>query len=420
MPQNRSYLQLRGETWYARVIVPPSLSKQLGTHLRKSLRTKSLPEANRRKHVVIAELKNRIAQAKLGTSYKDWRAYLRNASSEQERDEIELQIIEEAEELEAKKGEKEALTFFRKATQVKETLSELTDMFLGLKQHSADSLKKHKKALDELRAHFEDDDTAPINLAPQKLLQFVDQLVDGPLAPNTKRDRLGSLGMFWEWLERRLHVPKNSNPFRGVSVRGGNVQDSRAFTSEEVFLLLASDFPIKWQRQAFIIILLTGARPSEILGLRFRDIDAGAHTIRISLAKTEAGVRTLPYRHPLLVQIIESLRSEADPTPDARLFSGGGPEEKPAKNFINWFSRHRKRIGLPEGVSLYSTRKTFISKCLDLGLDVVNVERYVGHKNPRLALNVYSKGRSDAGLIAVAEGIASGWHLQRFITESHP
>lgn len=99
MPQDKRYLQRRGEVWYARIIVPPSLRDKLGTHLRKSLKTKSLPEANQRKHAVVGELKRLIQQAKQGASWKDWREELRKAPTQEEREEIELLIGEHAERL---------------------------------------------------------------------------------------------------------------------------------------------------------------------------------------------------------------------------------------------------------------------------------------------------------------------------------
>lgn len=410
MPQDKTYLQLRGETWYARVIVPPSLRDQLGTHLRRSLGTKSLPEANRRKHTVVGELKRQIEQAKHGTTWKDWRELLRKAKDEEQKDEIHLQIIEDAEAIEAKQGYPVAKEFFRKATQVESTLSELVEDFLAL-DHSTDTRRKHDRALRDLLDYFREDDVPPASLSPRDLLKFTDALSAGPLAPNTKRDRLGSLGKFWDWLERRLHAPKGSNPFRGVTIRGGTVEEFRAFTDDEVAKLLSSEFTHDWQRRAFTILLLTGARPNEILGLTHGDIDPEAQTIAIRAAKTDAGIRTLPYRHPRLVEAIAGLWKGDPEARELRVFPDAGPDEKPAKNFINYFSRHKERLKLPAEVGLYSARKTFMGKCLDLELDVVNVERYFGHKNQRLALSTYSKGRSDAGLVAVAEGVSKGWKL---------
>jgi integrase len=409
MPQDRTYLQLRGLTWYARVAVPPSLKEKLGTHLRKSLQTQSITEANRRKMLVVGELKRQIEIARQGASWKDWREELRRAKTADAKIEIAHLIADEAGEMEGAKGYAAAKAFYDRATTLEPTLSELVADFLALSDHSTDSLRKHQRALGDLIAYFKDDDLPPGKLGPRDLLKFTDGLLASSLAPNTKRDRLGSLGKFWDWCERRLHAPRGSNPFRDLSVKGGTVEDSRAFTDAEVSKVFASKFPKAWQRHAFTIILLTGARPIEVLGLKHGEIDLVNQTFRIRTAKTEAGIRTLPFRHPLLVHAFTAVKDTDTALDETRVFPAAGPDEKPAKNYVNWFSRHRVRIALGEGATLYSARKTFITKCLDLGLDVVNVERYVGHKNPRLALSTYSKGRSDTGLIAVAEGLTR-WH----------
>ena len=352
-----------------------------------------------------------IARASQGASWKDWREAFRRSSGPEESELLEYLVTEEAEAIEAQKGHREALSFYRKATQTKKTLSELIEIFLGLSEHSKHTLRKYQKALGELREHFLENDLPPSGLDRAKLLAFVDTLVGGNLAPNTKRDRLGSLGGFWGWLEQRLQVPKGDNPFRGFSVKGGTVNDKRGLTPEEVSLVLESNFPHPWQKNAYILILLTGARPAEILALRHEDIDIEAKTIFINASKTDAGIRTVPYRHPMLVEAIETVWVSDSDRQGERVFPMGGPDKAPAKNYINWFSRHRERIGLPNGTSLYSTRKTFTSKCLDLNLDLINIERYIGHKNQRLALSTYSKGRSDEGLIKVAQGVADGWKI---------
>ena len=61
------YLQKVGHTWYARVRVPRSLEKRLKTtHLRRSLKTGDLVEANKRKHAVVAAMKDELGAASAG------------------------------------------------------------------------------------------------------------------------------------------------------------------------------------------------------------------------------------------------------------------------------------------------------------------------------------------------------------------
>jgi hypothetical protein len=270
MPQDKQYLQQRNSIWYARVIVPPSARAKIGTqHLRRSLRTSSLPEANRRKHAVVAEFKQQIDLAMRGASWKDWREEMRRAKSEEQRTRLELLIESEAEAMFDKSGcLEEARSFFERATTLDPVLSELVADFLSLKDHGKDALRKHQTALKELQARFVEEDVPPRALDPRKLLAFTDNLLASNLAPNTKRDRLGSLGKFWDWLEERLHAGPGTNRFRGRTVKGGTVKDGRAYTDTEVEQLLGSQFTNEWQRQVFTALLLTGARPNEICGLR--------------------------------------------------------------------------------------------------------------------------------------------------------
>lgn len=405
------YLQRRGKVWYARIIVPPSVRDVIGTtHLKVSLKTTDLAEANVSKLLAVYEMKQEIERARRGVDWKDWREAIRKAKDPYERELLRDFAVDWAEKKAEMVGEEEAICQLAKALNTDPMLSELVSQFLGRKELSTDTKRKHSRALQDLTAFFTDD-PSPAQISASRLLEFTDSLIEAKLAPNTKRDRLSSLGTFWDWLERRLHTPRGTNPFRGITVKGGTVEDSRAFTEDEVKQILDSKFSEQWQKVAFTVLLLTGARPNEVLGLRHEDVDLQAQTIRITSSKTDAGVRTLPYRHPALVSVFKSLyRDKA--APSERVFPVDPTTDKPAKNFINYFSRHKVRNNLAADVSLYSTRKTFISKALDLGLDLVNVERYIGHKNQRLALSVYSKGRSDSGLVDVAEGIGSGWPQQ--------
>ena len=63
-----SHLFKRGNTWFVRVAIPRHLQDAIGTRLiRRSLQTHSLPEANRRKHAVIAEVRKLIAETERAT-----------------------------------------------------------------------------------------------------------------------------------------------------------------------------------------------------------------------------------------------------------------------------------------------------------------------------------------------------------------
>ncbi len=63
-PTDTRYLFKRGNTWWVKISVPPSLRSQLGYDLRRSLRTRDLREAQEARGLVVPELRERIARAK--------------------------------------------------------------------------------------------------------------------------------------------------------------------------------------------------------------------------------------------------------------------------------------------------------------------------------------------------------------------
>ena len=176
---DNKYLQLRGKTYWARVCVPRTLQHLLGTHLRESLKTGDIQEANRRKLAVVVILKNRIDEAKLSGQPKeprfvsDWQSWRKNLQELRAKDDfngnkedylkssnlfpnrVNLEAAEEAvlkkiKSLAVKIGDEQAMLLYRKITEPKALLSELVSQYLSLSTLSPDAQRKAKKALAEL------------------------------------------------------------------------------------------------------------------------------------------------------------------------------------------------------------------------------------------------------------------------------
>ena len=434
---DNKYLLLRGKTYWARVSVPRTLQHLLGEHLRESLKTGDVQEANRRKLAVVVILKNRIDEAKLTGSPKepkvvsDWKLWRQTLQELRAKDDFngnvedyennfhlfpnranleaaEHDVLEKIKSLAVKIGDDKARELYLKVTEPKALLSELVSEYLALESLSYDTQRKSKTALSELIGHMKEN-LPPHKIDPYEMLAFTDILNNSQLTPNTRRDRRNSLSQFWKWLERRLHVPKDSNPFtkRDIEIKGGTEDASEAFRPEEVELILNADFIQPWRRDVFLVLMLTGARPSEICGLQMRHIDIKNKTFLIEKSKTNAGERLLPYAHSVLINIFSHYYSADTKRANELLFPMVvSQSERQGKPYINFFSRLKKRLNLRSEACLYSARKSFMSTCLDLHLDHVNIERYVGHKSGgkenKLLTTVYMQGRSNLGLVEIA------------------
>lgn len=438
MSKDTKYLQLRGNTYWARVSVPRTLTHVLGKHLRASLKTGSLEEANRRKLEIVAHLKNQIAEARLSGApndskeiidWKFWRKELQelrtqdhlvsskdewtnDTSSSKNRirnniEAVEDFVLKRVSRLSKKIGEDSAREIYKKITEPKKLLSELITDYLNSDGLSIDKYRKAQIALRDLSNHFKDD-IPPHKINPYEMLSFIDKLSASNLSPNTLRDRRNSLSLFWKWLEKRLYATKGSNPFTSddFEIKGGTTESSRAFKESEIKAILKADFIHEWRRDVFLVLMYTGARPTEICSLRMKDINLEDQTFSIKDSKTKAGNRELPYNHSVLVSIFKRYYSGDPDKRDQLLFPMvESKSERQGKPYINFFSRLKDDLKLPADVTLYSAKKSFITTCLDLEMNDINIQRYVGHKIKGDALihHEYMLGRGNKGLVAIAE-----------------
>ena len=135
-----------------------------------------------------------------------------------------------------------------------------------------------------------------------------------------------------------------------------------ALDSEET-----SVFPVA----AIRLILLLGCRRSEVLGMRWDQIDLDAGTIRLQDTKT--GARTIHLNAGARAVLKELPRLKDNPHVI--------PGEKPGKALVNiskpWLRIARK--AKIEGARLHDLRRSFATHALNGGISIETVSRLLGH-----------------------------------------
>jgi integrase len=130
------------------------------------------------------------------------------------------------------------------------------------------------------------------------------------------------------------------------------------------------------------LIILTGARPAEIEGLRWSEIDFQTSSLR--LAKSKTGYSSRPLSSAALKLLKESPRRLG--TPFVFPATRGNGHFLGSKKI---WSQARERAGLPEKVR-YHARHAIASLALSEGIDIASVAALMGHKGPRTTLAVYA------------------------------
>jgi integrase len=162
-------------------------------------------------------------------------------------------------------------------------------------------------------------------------------------------------------------------------------------------------------RSMVFLAAATGLRISELLGLKWSDIDYDAAEIRLSRAvvhqhvgemKTEASQKPVPMDGALL----ETLKAWHQQTPyrKANDWVFASPETEGRNPY--WPETHlkyhvqpaAKRLGITKQIGWHSFRRTFATLLKASGEDVKTTQELMRHANSRLTLDVYAQALNPA------------------------
>ena len=255
------------------------------------------------------------------------------------------------------------------------------------------TLQKYAALTTWLREHFGDRPATDKDAD-----RFIDWLLEN-LAPVTVQDRLSLLKAAWIWgLAQGLVT---GNPWADLKVRKPPKQRPKAFTGDEVQAILKGFEGSRYYRHYYDFVrfrLNTGCRTGEAIALRWRHLNEDCTVIWIGEAMTKGVVKapkTGKAREVRLgAKLAEMLqnRMTEDVEPDDLVFPaprGGSLDEK---NFaVRAWSKILEAAEIPYRKP-YNTRHTFVSHCLERGMNPVEVAAITGH-------DVRTLYRDYAGLI---------------------
>lgn len=190
----------------------------------------------------------------------------------------------------------------------------------------------------------------------------------------------------------------SSNPVRKSRPLPAHQQkDIEPFSLDEISTILNSTNG--QDRNLIATLFLTGIRTGECIGLKWSDIDFERREININRTvgrgiegtpKTVSSKRTIPILNSLLPFLQEQFKI----TGKLNTYLFLNTQNK------NFFDSKNIRDGLWKKAlkdanvryrTIYQTRHTFCSINLQNGEDLIWISRILGHKNPKITLEKYSK-----------------------------
>ena len=197
--------------------------------------------------------------------------------------------------------------------------------------------------------------------------------------PTMANAALGLLSKMFKMAEAWGLLPAGSNPCRGL--RRYRTRKRERFLTQDEFRRLGralSDLEAEgrtWPAAmaAIRLLALTGCRRSEILSLRWDDVDRTAGELRLKEAK--AGPRMVPLTAPVK-RVLEGIpRSPEDPWVISSNHGRGR-----LGNLSYYWGTVRERAGLDD-VRIHDLRHSYASRALALGESLSAIGRLLGHRH---------------------------------------
>lgn len=193
-------------------------------------------------------------------------------------------------------------------------------------------------------------------------------------------------------------LPAGQSPCRGVASFRVRTRRERALSPDEARRLMRalekSDRP---EAPALRLLLLTGARKSEILRARWEDVRLDQRLLTVPAAKS-GKPRHVVLSNAALAVIRAIPRRKGSPW----LFPGHAPG-KPLSDLYLFWNRLRRKLGLAD-VRIHDLRHTFATFLVNAGHSLYEVQKLLGHSDPRTTTRYAHLGQ--ASLVAATETVS--------------
>ncbi len=237
------------------------------------------------------------------------------------------------------------------------------------------------------------------------IMEFQYGLSDMPTVANRAVDILVKMFNLAEAWGLR---PRGKNPCRFVRRYKVEKHHERFLTHEELFRLAQVLEVAPAERLASIhsaaairLLVLTGCRRNEILGLRWEELDFEAGEMRLSDSKTGARIVPMP---PPATKVLAALPR----VPGNPWVFPGRKKGTHQRNLNDSWNRVRERAGL-DGVRLHDLRHTYASRALALGESLPMIGKLLGHRKVQTTARYAHLARESvqASTARVAESIGA-------------
>lgn len=222
------------------------------------------------------------------------------------------------------------------------------------------------------------------SVTPQVLRGYIAALSTAGLKPATIARRFNAIRSLWNYIVDCEYTERN--PCRRIVTPKRELTLPIYLSLEEAEALLSATdknhyIDLAFRDRAIIATFVyTGVRRSELLALRLGDIDLEYRILHVRRGKG-GKERTIPIVEPLVQVLKDYLELRPDTSHD-RLFCTREKHPLGKTGLTALFQKAVRNSGIDRpGITMHKLRHTFATMLLKAGIDLVSIQRLLGHNS---------------------------------------
>lgn len=245
---------------------------------------------------------------------------------------------------------------------------------LQLKAYSPSTIRTYKNEFAQLLYILKN--IPAQNLLPEHLQRYLLNCLQNGLAENTVHSRINALKFYFEQVLHKekmfFDIPRPKKPLLLPGV----------FNKEEIVSILNNVNNLK-QKTMLMLAYACGLRVSEVISLSIGDIDSSRMIIHLHGAKGKKD-RIVNISPAIIVMLREYYKQYK---PEKYLFEGQFTGEHYSSRSIQLVLQEaKKKAGIIRQGNMHQLRHSFATHLLDKGIDVVMIQRLLGHNDLKTTL----------------------------------
>lgn len=255
----------------------------------------------------------------------------------------------------------------------------------------------YMKSKSELKAHTTNNEFAVLDsFVKQTNKRSVDAITEADIlsymepyrkkSPYTFRNSLAALKRLFAFAVKKKMLPAHKNPTADVEFRRITKKQPTYLTDAEYLSIerAASGDPIY---PLIVVARYTGLRLAELLHLEWEDFDWSKRELEVKnkpqfnhTIKNHEG-RNVPITEELVLKLLPYRKDFGlcFPSPRGGVYAKGGPKKALLGVFVAAGIKDKKLKGKGEG--FHTFRRTFASRLVQNGADIVRVSKWLGHSS---------------------------------------